>query len=310
MAEPPPHAGDLDLRLVRYFTVLAKHEHFGRAATELHVTQPSLSRQIRQLEDRLGARLLHRDALGSRLTEAGKAFLPQAQALLRSSIEAAASARAVAEPGRIAVGYVSNLFVTDAVRELRRRRPEAEVDTLYLQWLEPRRALLEHRVDVVLARPPFPADQLRVIVLYEEPRVLLVPADHRLAGRESITVADIADEPLPRLPDAACNAFWRVDPRPDGSPAPGGPSVESVEGNPEIIAGGRAVAIVPAAVATGAIRPDLTTVPIRDIGPGHVVVATRCAERNPLVDVFVECARSHFGPPPGEGGARSTPAAW
>ena len=82
---------DLDLRLVRYFTVVAEHRHFGRAAADLLVAQPSLSRQIRRLEQQLGARLLDRTPQGTRLTEAGEVFLPKARALLRSAAQAAAA---------------------------------------------------------------------------------------------------------------------------------------------------------------------------------------------------------------------------
>src|SRR5690349_23388755 len=96
---------DLDLRLVRYFTVVADHRHFGRAAAALRVAQPSLSRQIRHLEQQLGARLLDRTPQGSQLTEAGAVFLPRARALLRSAAQAAAQARAAAEPSRITIGY-------------------------------------------------------------------------------------------------------------------------------------------------------------------------------------------------------------
>jgi hypothetical protein len=70
---PPP--ADLDLRLVRYFTVVADHRHFGRAAADLLIAQPSLSRQIRRLEQQLGARLLDRTPQGTKLTEAGEVFL-------------------------------------------------------------------------------------------------------------------------------------------------------------------------------------------------------------------------------------------
>jgi hypothetical protein len=85
---------------------------------------------------------------------------------------------------------------------------------------------------------------------------------HRLAGKEAVTLDDIADEPIPRLPDAAWNAFWRIDPRPDGSPAPDGPLVEAVEDKNEPVAGGQAVAIIPAGLVAGSKRPDLTTVPL------------------------------------------------
>ncbi|WP_262402348.1 class A beta-lactamase [Actinomadura sp. CNU-125] len=213
----PDTAADLDLRLVRYFTAVAEHRHFGRAAEALHITQPSLSRQVRGLERQLGARLFDRTPRGTRLTEAGEVFLPSARALLRSAAQAAAQTRAAAEPSRITVGY-TNVIVTPAVRELRRRHPDADVRTVHTGWDEPRAVLLDHRVDAVVTRLPFPTDGLHVTVLYDEPRVLVVPLDHRLAGKESITLDDIADEPIPRVPDSdpAWEAFWRVDPRPDG----------------------------------------------------------------------------------------------
>src|SRR5215472_1602532 len=103
---------DLDLRLVRYFTVVADHRHFGRAAAALRVAQPSLSRQIRHLEQQVGARLLDRTPQGTTLTEAGEVFLPRAKALLRSAAQATASARAAAKPHRITIGYTSGLIVT------------------------------------------------------------------------------------------------------------------------------------------------------------------------------------------------------
>lgn len=74
---------DLDLRLVRYFLAVAEHRHFGRAAEELRVAQPSLSRQVRRLEEQVGARLFDRTAQGTQLSSAGTAFLPRARSLLR-----------------------------------------------------------------------------------------------------------------------------------------------------------------------------------------------------------------------------------
>src|ERR1700735_3536892 len=97
MTDSPPEA-DLDLRLGSYVTVVAEQRHFGRAAAALHLAQPSLSRQIRRLEQQLGARLLDRTPQGSKLTEAGEVFLPLARALLRSAAQATARARAAAQP--------------------------------------------------------------------------------------------------------------------------------------------------------------------------------------------------------------------
>ena len=290
MPDLPP--ADLDLRLVRYFTVVAEHRHFGRAAESLRVAQPSLSRQIRHLEQQLGARLLDRTPQGSRLTEAGEVFLPQARALLRSAAQAAARTRAAAQPSRITIGYTIGLIVTPAVRQLRHEHPDADVLALHLNWNEPREALLEHRVDAVVTRLPIRTDGLHVTVLYDEPRVLLVPLDHRLAGKESVDIDDIAGEPIPRLPDPAWNAYWRIDPRPDGSPAPDGPLVEAIEDKNELIAAGQAVAVIPAGVAVGSPRPDLTTIPLHGVEPSHVVLATRAGDRGRLVGAFRKCAQA------------------
>lgn len=286
-------APDLDLRLVRYFTVVAEHRHFGRAAEALHIAQPSLSRQIRRLEQQLGARLLDRTPQGSRLTEAGEVFLPRAKALLRSAAQAAAATHAAAEPSRITIGYTAGLIVTPAVRELRRRYPDADVRTVHLDWHERHTALFEHRVDAMVTRLPFPAEQAHVTVLYDEPRVLLVPLDHRLAGKESVTLDDIADEPLPRVADPAWNAFWRIDPRPDGRPAPDGPFVEALEDKLELVAAGEAVAIT-APPRAGALRPDLTAIPLHGVEPSHVVLATRAGARGSLLAAFRKSARAHL----------------
>ena len=294
MTGPFPPPADLDLRLVRCFTVVAEHLHFGHAAAALHLAQPSLSRHVRRLEGELGVRLFDRTPQGTRLTEAGEAFLPRAEALLRSAAQAAAQARAAAEPRGITIGFTTGLIVTPAVRELRRRHPDADVRTLHVAWNEPQQALLEERVDVVVARLPFPPDQLDVTVLYEEPRVLLLPVDHRLAGKEYVTLDDIVDEPLPRFPDDHWNAFWCVDPRPDGSRAPQGPLVTAIEDKLELIAAGQAVSLAPASSRTKGVRPDITTVPVEGIEPSRVVLATRAGEDNRLLTAFRTCAEAHL----------------
>ncbi|MEE6175107.1 LysR family transcriptional regulator [Mycobacterium sp. 050134] len=285
---------DLDLRLVGYFVAVAEHQHFGRAATALRVAQPSLSRQIRRVEQQLGVRLFDRTPQGTRLTEAGKVFLPRAKALLRSAAQAAAQARAAAEPSRITIGYTTGMIVTPAVREMRREHPDAEVVVSHLDWGQALDALLGHRVDAVVTRLPFPTDGLHVTVLYDEPRALAVPIDHRLAGRDEVTLDDIADEPMPRVrnSDPAWSAYWRIDPRPDGRRAPEGPYIDALEDKFELIASGQAVAIVPE--FRGTIRPDITTVRLKGVEPSHVVLATRAGDRTRLVTAFRKLAEAHL----------------
>jgi DNA-binding transcriptional LysR family regulator len=297
MPDSPLPTADLDLQLVRCFAVVAEHRHFGRAAAALHTTQPSLSRQIRRLEQQVGVRLLDRGPQGSQLTEAGEALLPLADELLRAAARAAAVARAADRPGRIVIGYTRGLFITPAVRALRHRHPGANVRTLHVDWNEPDQALLDHRVDAVVARLPFPTDRLHVTVLYDEPRYVVVSRDHRLAGKESVTIDDIADEPVPRVRQSGSiwGAFWRIDPRPDGRPAPDGPLVEAVEDKFEVIAAGEAVGIVPSPHATQ--HPDLTAIALEGVEPCRVALVTRGDDRNRLVAAFRKYAQARLTGP-------------
>jgi hypothetical protein len=105
--------------------------------------------------------------------------------------------------------------------------------------------------------------------------------------------------PYPGAPDPAWDAFWRIDPRPDGHPAPDGPLVEAIEDKFELIASAQAVAIIPASADTTSLRPDLTTVPLEGVEPSHVVLATRAGDHSRLVAAFRKCAEAHLtGPGP------------
>lgn len=150
-------------------------------------------------------------------------------------------------------------------------------------------------MDAVVTPLLFPADDLDVTVLYDEPRILVISNDHRLAGKESVTLDDIADEPLVQVRDTdpAWDAQWRVSPRPDGRPAPDGPVAETLADKFELIAAGHAAIISAGPHATG-IRPDLTTIPIEGLPPAHIVVATRPGDTNPLVTAFRTSAATHL----------------
>ena len=302
MADGEPHPTgprpdpDLDLRLVRYFTAVAEHLNFARAAAALHVAQPSLSRQIQRLEDALGVRLLERSTQGSRLTAAGEAFLPRAQTLLHHAGQAISAARAATPPHAITIGYVEDLVITPAVRDLRRRHPDAHVGTRHLDWPEVR-ALPDRRVDALVVRTPLPIpdDDLDITVIYAEPRVLVLPASHRLAGKEPVTLDDFAGEPMVACAGAPSTwiGFWRLEPRPDQSATPLAPLLaDTVEDKLDAVADGRAVALLAANDPRPAARDDVVTVAVDGIEPCHVVVATRRGDTNPLVDHFRRAAKT------------------
>ena len=187
---------------------------------------------------------------------------------------------------------------------MRCHHPDVEVHAQHVAWSDVRAALLEHRVDAVVTRLPFPThpgrpatDQLHVTVLHDEPRVVIVPRGHRLAGEDRVTLDDIADEPMPRLleSDPVWSAYWRIDPRPDGRPAPDGPVIDALEDKLELVAAGEAVVI--GTVAMGDLRPDVTAIPLEGVEPSHVVLATRADDHSRVVGAFRRYAREHLAGP-------------
>lgn len=291
---------DLDLRLVRYFTVLAEELNFGRAAERLFLTQPTLSRQVRRLEAQLGTQLLERDAQGSRLTAAGEAFLADARELL--ALAARATRRVGAVPSqRLTLGYVDDLIVTDLIRAMRAAHPTVEVAARHVQPLEGGEALLSHSIDVLLARSPmpFPVSGLNVTKLYGEPRILAVASGHALADEVTVTPEDFATEPLATCatkgsPDWA--AFWRFERSGAGAPSRRIIETHDVHDLLELVAGDGTVAVFPANDRRVELRDDVVTVPIVGVEPCHVVVVKRADDDRELVEAVAALAAEQLPP--------------
>ncbi|MGA6157258.1 LysR family transcriptional regulator [Stenotrophomonas sp. NPDC087984] len=283
---------DVDLRLVRYFTVVAEYGNFGRAAIRLHLAQPSLSRQIQRLEAQLGVRLFDRSPQGTSLTDAGRAFLPGARTLLHEAEQAARTARAAVQPRTVTVGCAEGLVITAWVQELRRRHPDDRIRTRHLDWRDTH-ALAEGRIQALIAyRPlPFPTDGFRVTKLHEESRVLLTSASHHLAHEKAVSLRALADEEL--VACASTPVVWST-PKPVGDrPAPPPPTIDDrYEDKLELIATGHCVAIFPAGDRRAAVREDIALVPVIDIDPCEVVLVTRADDPDPLLGSLEDAART------------------
>lgn len=287
---------DLDLRLVRAFVAVADEGHFGRAARHLHVAQPAVSRQVRRLEAQLGTRLLDRTSRSVAVTAAGSAFLPDARVLLAA---ADAALRRLRQERVLTVGFLPGIVPTPAVRAFRRQHPDMPVDVRRLEGSDQAAALRERRVDVCLGRLPMDREGLCVEALYDEPRVALLAADHRLASAPRVHLAELAGEPMVRHADlpSVSDAYWAMDPRLDGSRVVWGPVVTGLEEKLEQVAAGQAVTILPRSMAMTYTRDDVCVVPLADAPPSTVVLAWTDDHRlAPLRASFLEMARGTLTP--------------
>lgn len=285
-------APDLDLRLVRYFVAVAEHANFGRAADALHLAQPSLSRQVQRLEQQLGTRLFDRTPRGSRLTDAGTAFLPRARALLAQARQATAAVREAGASRTFTVGYTGDVPVGDVARELRSRLPGTVVRTRRVHDGGAARALHDRTVDGLITRLPLPTSGLRVVPLRREERVLVVSSGHPLAGRDAVTPGDLDDQPRVScgVADQDWTAFWRLD-GDAGAPVPLAPwAVDGFEDKLELVAAGEAIAILPGGDRRLGLWPGVVTVPVVGVEPVRVVAAYRDVRADAATDAFVEAA--------------------
>jgi DNA-binding transcriptional LysR family regulator len=278
---------DLDLRRLRYFVAVAETLHFGRAAAALHIAQPVLSRQIRALEVDLGADLFVRDRRRTELTPAGEELLAEARPLLAAA--AAARRRVTRAAGRttFTVGFMPGLVVTTVVRALGRRRPDLVVDVRRTGYDDQATVIRDGRVDVGLVRSPLDRRGLVVEPLLHEPRLAVVPADHRLAGKSAIDLADLAGEHLLQDPGALPE---RDEPAAGSGP---GPTLRTVEEKLEHVAAGRGFVVLPRSTAEFYRRADVAAVPVADIPPGDVGLAWRAGRDTAEIRVFAEVVAEH-----------------
>jgi len=194
----------VELRHLRYFVAVAEMENVSRAALKLHVSQPALSRQIRDLEDEIGFSLLERTAKSVRLTDAGRKFLDNARALLQNADEAVTKARAVAsaEPTELHVGYSPTPtaeILPKILRAFQRAMPNVHVKLHDWSHNAIFDGIRDGRLQLGLIVPPLKASALhdvRYEELFHERVCVAVALQHPFARRRAIPIAEVAAEPL------------------------------------------------------------------------------------------------------------------
>jgi LysR family hydrogen peroxide-inducible transcriptional activator len=199
----------MELQQLRYFCAVAATGSFSRAAEQTHVSQPSLSQQIRKLEDELGARLFDRLGRSVRLTDLGKAFLPRARTVLRE-LEAAKGdvvERKDSTGGPVVVGVIPTVapyLLPPLLESFTKKFPESHLTVV--EEITP--VLLERlragTIDVAVLALPVRGHEFEATAILTEPLFAALPRKHTLARRRSIALRDLRKEPFLLLRDGHC----------------------------------------------------------------------------------------------------------
>ena len=292
----------MELRQLKYFMAVAEELHFGRAAERVHISQPPLSMQIRNLESELGVQLLRRTSRSVELTEAGAFFLREVKSVVQRLDDAASMARRIerGEAGRLAVGFVGpamDVSLPDAIREFRSEHPGVYLDLFEMVTGEQFEALASGDIQIGFMR--LYGQDLRGFaaeLVVREPYVLALPAGHRLVGAKRVGLDELKGEPLvffprglhPKLYDAMIACFKEAGFSPNVVQ-----EVKTKKTTLSLVAAGVGLAIVPESSATLRSK-GIQYRPIMGNLPKVEIFAVREEKRaTALMDKFMAIIRKH-----------------
>lgn len=270
----------LEVRELRYFVAVAELLHFGRAAAQLRIAQPALSKTIQRMEARLGVDLFVRSSRSVVLTAAGTTLLTHSRHALNAVDVAVTQTRSAAGHERLRLvmkpggdaGLLSGLLAAHA------DQPDAQpVEVVFAGGVDRSRLLRDGHADVGLLYAPFDdLTGLATVTLHAEDRVAVLPETHELAGRPRVRLADLEGETFPRwigLPNGSSD----------------GPEITDVAELTALVRIGRTVAVLPRSLITP-VPPEITCIPVEDAEPSSIVLAWSARDRRPSVAAFVAAA--------------------
>ena len=289
----------MELRHLRYFAGVAEALSFTQAAQKLRVAQPALSRQIRQLEDEVGVRLLERDRRTVRLTEAGRIFLEEARSILAQSAQAVKAAQATRQPGggSLNVGYIWGMFhalVPAAVARFRREFPEAPVNLFDLTATQQAAALSEGRLDAGFIGFAEEADHAKLAKRKVGSCLLVavLPKNHRAARQPKVALKSLAQEFFFVISEENYPGFARVVMQACARAGFRPKILQVAERGHTIlglVAGNCGVALLPDSLR-GLPHPGVVFKPLADAITSDLFVAWSPGRASALRDAFLDCA--------------------
>jgi DNA-binding transcriptional LysR family regulator len=291
---------DVHVRDLRYFVAVAEELSFTKAATErLFISQPALSKQVRQLETTLKVSLFDRDHRSIRLTVAGAALLPQARDVIARWDEASEviAELAATQRSRLTVGFQTSIGrgLRPAISaRFQERRPGWSVDFQQVSWADASAGLLDGSTDVAILWLPVPdSDALSWRVLASEPRWVALSRKHRLARRRTIPFAELLDEPFLALPATAgpLRDYWLATEERGDHPIRIAAEVSTPDEVFEAVAGGVGVVLLSEGNAAIYKPAGVISKPVRGLSPSQLAVAWRTRDERAVVRDFVAACR-------------------
>jgi len=285
----------MELRHLRYFVAVAEEGSLTLAAERrLHTAQPSLSRQIRDLEYEVGAQLMIRSAHGIELTAAGRAFLDHARLALAQVDAAREAARRAAQPAKLsfALGFLTGKeidWLPEAIRLLRDELPSIEITVSSQYSPDLADALVRGKLDVAFLRREARATDLMFKVVDTEPFVVVLPGDHRLASREAINPHDMVGETFIAVSNTAPVGRKVVDDylRRSGIDIKPDHEADHLAMAMSLVASTRGVALLPA-YARNLLPASLTSRPLQgDVPTIDLVVGYSKTNTSPILKLFL-----------------------
>ncbi|HUI60260.1 MAG TPA: LysR substrate-binding domain-containing protein [Steroidobacteraceae bacterium] len=294
---------DIKLKDLRYLVAVADSRHFGRAAERCFVSQPTLSAQLKKLEDYLGVQLIERHPRNVTLTEAGEQIVARARRILEASEEVVTLARAHRDPlsGRLRLALLPTIgpyLLPRVSQAIRKGLPRLELRLYEYQTAQMLEKLESGEIDLGILALPVVLEGLEARELFTEPFTVAVPNHHRLAKRDTVRVEDLKDETLLLLEDGHClrdqalEVCSRV-----GLHEKQDFRATSLETLRQMVATGAGVTLLPELASRGAygnargvsIRPFARPAPVRHIG----AVWRKTTARRPAIDALCDLIAAH-----------------
>jgi LysR family hca operon transcriptional activator len=285
----------MELRHLRYFVAVAEAGSVTVAAERiLHTSQPSLSRQIRDLEEEVGAQLLTRTARGIELTPAGRAFLEHARVALAQVVAAAEAGRRVAHPAKpcFVIGFLTgheSSWMPEAMQVLRDELPN--IDVMISSQYSPLLAdgLSKGKIDAAFLRREQGAPDLAFRLLVKEPLVVILPSDHRLAALKAISPGDLVGETFVGVSNTAPVLRGVIDNylKRSGIDITPAHEVDHVVMGVSLIASTRGVGLLPA-YAQNFLHPSITSRPLKGYTPTvELVLGYKKSNESPILKLLL-----------------------